>query len=417
MRDLLLLVVLLGAMPFALARPVLAAAIYIVISVGSFHKLAFGFAAQFPWAAIYFAVLLISVMFSAKASFALGLKRYAVFLPFLLVVTLSTLVHHAQPWSLDRFLYFVKIQAALVLTLASIRSRKDLLWILSALVASVAFHAVKGAYSVLNVFTSKGISGPPDSMIADNNHFAVALVMCLPLLVYFARHVDLLRWRIALWAVFVACLVVSMGTWSRGGIVTLLAVAFLAAFMLKGSRWRLLAIALPASILIWSALPERFHERVDTISEYRDDASVIGRFQAWGTALTLAGKEPLGGGFDHYRDAQRFSKYAPEGSIPRAAHSIYFQVLGDHGYPGLFAMLLLIFVALRATPPPRLEHLDQTEFDPSGLDLRRHMLLALSGVLIGGAFLSLAYWEGLYILLGCMLCLKDPEVILGLSSD
>jgi len=190
MRDLLLLVVLLGAMPFALARPVLAAAIYIVISVGSFHKLAFGFAAQFPWAAIYFAVLLISVMFSAKASFALGLKRYAVFLPFLLVVTLSTLVHHAQPWSLDRFLYFVKIQAALVLTLASIRSRKDLLWILSALVASVAFHAVKGAYSVLNVFTSKGISGPPDSMIADNNHFAVALVMCLPLLVYFARHVD-----------------------------------------------------------------------------------------------------------------------------------------------------------------------------------------------------------------------------------
>jgi probable O-glycosylation ligase (exosortase A-associated) len=417
MRDLLLLVVLLGAMPFALARPVLAAGIYIVISVGSIHKIAFGFASDFPWAVIYSVVLLLSVIFSGKASFALGIKRYAVFLPLLIAVTLSTLMHHEQSWSLDRFIYFVKIQGALVLTLSAIRTKRDLLWILSALVASVAFHAVKGAYSVLTVFTSKGISGPPDSMIGDNNHFAIALVMTLPLLVYFARQASSLRWKIAIWTVFVACLIVTMGTWSRGGIVTLFAVGFMAALMLRSTRWRLLAVALPAAVLIWSVLPERFHERVDTIGDYREDASVLGRFQAWGTAVSLAGSEPLGGGFDHYKDAQRWSRYAPEGSIPRAAHSIYFQTLGDHGYLGLLALLLLIFAALRAKPPPCAAQSSQAGFDLSSEELRRHMLLAVAGVLIGGAFLSLAYWEGFHILLGCMLCLKDCESLVGVGSD
>jgi probable O-glycosylation ligase (exosortase A-associated) len=384
---------------------VLAAGIYIVISVGSIHKLAYGFAADFPWSAVYWGVLLVSVFFSDRASLLDGLRRYAKFLPLLVMVAISSLLHIEQPWTVDRFLYFLKIQAALVLILAVIRSRQDLLWILAALVASISFHAAKGARLVLTEFTSKGISGPPDSMIGDNNHYATALVMCLPLLAFFAITVRQKWAMVGIWTVFVACLMVVLGTWSRGGLVALTAVGLLATLMLKTHRWRVLAIALPAAALIWGALPDQFHERVDTIADYQDDASVQGRFQAWKTATSLANSEPFGGGFDHYLDPSRWAHHAPEGSRPRAAHSIYFQMLGDHGYPGLIALLWLLLWALKAAWSGPLTVAEIQGKPP----LSHYVMLSLSGILVGGAFLSLAYWEGFYMLLGCMFCLDAPE--------
>jgi hypothetical protein len=148
MRDILLFVVLLGALPFALMRPVIAAAIYIVLSVGSIHKLAYGFASDFPWSALYAGVLLVSVAFNSSASLLQGLKTYYRFLPLLIVVTISTLVHFGQPWTLDRYMYFLKIQVAVVLIMSTLKSRSDLVLILAALAGSISFHAVKGSFSV-----------------------------------------------------------------------------------------------------------------------------------------------------------------------------------------------------------------------------------------------------------------------------
>ena len=103
MRDILLLIVLGGALPFALARPLIAAAIYIFLSVGSIHKLAYGFASDFPWSALYAGVLLVSVVLNSTASFSKGLRFYSSFVPLLVAVTISTLLHSDQSWTLDRY--------------------------------------------------------------------------------------------------------------------------------------------------------------------------------------------------------------------------------------------------------------------------------------------------------------------------
>ena len=142
---------------------------------------------------------------------------------------------------------------------------------------------------------------------------------------------------------------------------------------------------------------------MDTIDEYSEDASARGRIDAWKTAVSLASSEPFGGGFDHYGNRERWYRYGPEGSIPRAAHSIYFQVLGDHGFPGLLAYAWLLIAAFfaarrctRAAPPGE-----------RGFDLTRAMILSVASILVGGAFLSLAYWEALFFMIGLLLCLSE----------
>ena len=63
----------------------------------------------------------------------------------------------------------------------------------------------------------------------------------------------------------------------------------------------------------------------------------MGRINAWTMALNLAKDNFFGGGFSIYESAV-FARYAPDPEA-RAAHSIYFQVLGEHGFVGLFLFL------------------------------------------------------------------------------
>jgi probable O-glycosylation ligase (exosortase A-associated) len=75
-----------------------------------------------------------------------------------------------------------------------------------------------------------------------------------------------------------------------------------------------------------------------------------------------------------------------------AAHSIYFQVLGEHGFVGLGLFLLLGIMAwrtagyLRRTGPL----LPATQWTA---DLGAMTQASLAGYAVGGAFLSLAYFD------------------------
>lgn len=56
--------------------------------------------------------------------------------------------------------------------------------------------------------------------------------------------------------------------------------------------------------------------------------------------LNLARDRFPGGGFD-VSDAAIFARYAPNPMDVHAAHSIYFQALGEHGFVGLLIYLAL----------------------------------------------------------------------------
>jgi probable O-glycosylation ligase (exosortase A-associated) len=230
--------------------------------------------------------------------------------------------------------------------------------------------------------------------------------MCLPVLAYFALTQRNKKVRLMAFGTFCACLLVAMGTWSRGGIVTLAVLAVMTLFMMKSHRLKILVLAVPLGLAIFFSMPDGFHKRMDTIDTYEQDGSAMGRISAWETARSLASSEPFGGGFDHYRDRDRWNRFAPEGSIPRAAHSIYFQLLGDHGYPGLIVFLLLIVFTLRAA----LRSTKNAPPSEKGFDLGRALGMSLLALLTGGMFLSLAYWEALYMLIAFIFATSEFSV-------
>ena len=138
-------------------------------------------------------------------------------------------------------------------------------------------------------------------------------------------------------------------------------------------------------------------ERMATISNYQQDPSAIGRIETWKMLTNLALARPFsGGGFEAY-ERWIFDIYNPEYPGTHSAHSIYFQVLGEHGFVAL--ALFLLFWALvwrmcsqivRAT-----EHVPESRW---AYWIAQMTKVSLVAYFVGGAFLNLAYWDMPYFL-------------------
>ncbi len=126
----------------------------------------------------------------------------------------------------------------------------------------------------------------------------------------------------------------------------------------------------------------------------------MGRINAWGWRYNVALDRPLGGGFE-MGTTSVFARYTPDPTIPviaRAAHSIYFQMLGEHGFLGLALFLLLWILVWRDASWIIRQSRNQKELRWAS-DLARMIQVSLVGYFVGGAFLSLAYYDVPYNLL------------------
>ena len=87
-----------------------------------------------------------------------------------------------------------------------------------------------------------------------------------------------------------------------------------------------------------------------------------------------------------------FARYAPDPTDIHAAHSIYFMVLGEQGFIGLFIFLLMFgfvwgsaeWIRVRGRKQPQTQWLSE---------LGAMCQVSLVGYAVGGAFLSLSYWD------------------------
>jgi putative inorganic carbon (HCO3(-)) transporter len=138
-------------------------------------------------------------------------------------------------------------------------------------------------------------------------------------------------------------------------------------------------------------MPDTWMSRMETIGEYQEDSSAMGRINAWQMAWNLASHNFFGGSFGIY-NLETFGRYAPNPTDVHAAHSIYFQVLGEQGFLGLFIFLLLWALVWKGAGRMRKQGLKQPETRWVS-DLGSMCQVSLAGYAIGGAFLSLAYFD------------------------
>ena len=249
---------------------------------------------------------------------------------------------------------------------------------------------LRGVFALLTGGADR-VWGPPDSFIEGNNELALALIMVLPLMRYLQLHTQNKWLRRALLGAMLLTAFSILASYSRGAFLAAGAMAFM--FWVKSRRKLLIGlglVAVAASSLAF--MPEKWFERMDTITEYKQDASAMGRINAWTFALNVAADRPIvGGGFNTFTPSL-FQRYAPNPNDFHDAHSIYFQVLGEHGYIGLFLFMTLWLLTFRTGRWVARNTRDKPDLIWAR-DLAAMLQVSLVGYAVGGAFLGLAYFD------------------------
>jgi len=397
MRDVVLATFILGALPFVLWRPALGIFLWVWVSVMNPHRLTWGFAYDFGFAQLIAIATLLGLVFSRQPKHLPVTPVTAVLFAMIVWLNVTTAFALDMKDSLPMWERVMKIQIMIFVALALLHSKQHvqiLMWILA---GSVAFYGVKGGLFTLATGGEYRVWGPDYSFIADNNALALATVMTIPLLRYLQLQVTRPWMRHALLAAMLLCGLSALGSHSRGA---LLAIGAMLAFMWLKSRAKVMG-AIMLAVLVCLAIgfmPEKWDDRMRSIEDYGEDASAQGRINAWTMAFNLATDRPLvGGGFEIY-NPDVFARYAPNPTDVHAAHSIYFQMLGEHGFVGLFLFLLLWLLVWRDASwiDRRARALEGWQW---ASDLARMVQVALVGYAVGGAFLNLAYYDVPYNLL------------------
>lgn len=400
MRDLILLIIVFGSIPFILARPYIGVLMWAWLGFMNPHRLAWGLASSLPLSAIVLGGTAIGLLFSREPKRLPWSGMLVVWMLLILWMNVSTFFALIPENSWIEWDRTMKIQIGVLLTLLLITSTERIKLMLWVTALSLGFYGVKGGIFALFTGGNYLVMGPPKSFIADNNSLALALIMIMPLLRYLQMQEKQKAVRLALVAGMLLTALAIVTSHSRGALLAGSAMAAVLWFKSSGKlkSGLLMLIAVPAIV---SFMPEAWFERMATIQTFQQDDSAMGRINAWGFAINLANDRPLiGGGFDSFKQ-ELFDRYAPNPEDLHDAHSIYFEMLAEHGYPGLVLFLALGFLALRTGT--RIIKLCGDRADLAwARSLAAMLQVSLVGYAVGGAFLGLAYFDLLYHLVALM---------------
>lgn len=406
LRDIILFVVFFGVLPFALTRPPIGVALWSWVSYMNPHRLTWGIAYNFPFAMLAAGALLMSLFISKQPKRFSWNGLTATWLLFILLVVLSTF-YSLNPYNAYYQLESVlKIQLTTLITILVMRDRKNLDLLIWVIALSIGYYSIKGG--VFTILTGGGhrVYGPASSMIAENNALAVAILMIIPLFNYLRITATNIWVKRGLLAAMGLSFISVLGSQSRGAFLAIIAVTGF--FFLKSKNKMLVLILLvmlmPIALL---SMPDSWVERMETIQDYETDPSAMGRIRAWEYSINLASHRVLGGGFGSWT-LYNYSIYLPGVEIEKAyvAHSIYFEVLANHGWPGLFAYLLVLFLAWRYCSQVIAVTKKNTEMEWAN-NLARMVQVSLVAYCSGGAFLSLSYFDLPWHLIAISVLLRD----------
>lgn len=405
MRDLLVTLIIMGSLPMILRRPSVGIWMWIWVSVMNPHRLSWGFAYNFPFALVIALTTLASFAINKEKRLFPVTETTVALLLFIFWMNISSLfaIHFDElyyAWST-----IMKVLLMTLVALAVIHQREQVRWLIWILVVSLGFYGVKGGlFTLLHGGGAGLVWGPPGSFIEENNSLALALIMTIPLMRYL-QLTEANPWvKRGLGLAMILCAASAMGSYSRGALIAL---ACSGLFLWWKSPRRLpLGIAMVILVpLMIAFMPAKWGARMDTIGTYQQDGSAMGRINAWHMAWNLAVDRPLtGGGFEIY-DKGVFEKYAPNPEDVHAAHSIYFQILGEHGFPGLLFFMAMGFFTWRNGSWIIAKTRDRPDLKWAEM-LARMLHVSQVAYATGGAFLSLAYFDLPYYVLVAMVSTK-----------
>ena len=390
MRDLLVIsIVIVGAL-ITLWRPWIGIMLWTWLSIMNPHRYTYGMAYTAPLAAVAAGSVMLGWFITRERASPFKARPVAWLVLFMLWMTLSWLAGLTPGEDYEQWTKVMKIDIMIVLALSLLHSKKHIFALMLVCVGSLGFLGVKGGIFTLLTGGEYRVWGPPDSFIGGNNEIALALIMTIPLLRFFQLQLKSQLARLGLTASMLLCSAAALGSQSRGALLAIS--AMLITLWWRGQhklRTGLLLVILALPLI--SFMPQEWSDRMSTIQTYEEDRSAMGRISAWWTAWNIALRYPTGVGFNQVTP-ELFARFSPYPDYIHAAHSIYFQVLGNHGFVGLFLFLGIWLSTWRLAGALRTQQKLNSEAQWTA-DLGAMCQVSLVGYAVGGAFLSLAYFD------------------------
>lgn len=403
-RDIVVTALVLASLPLILRKPFFGILVWTWLSLMNPHKLCWGFAWGLPFAQVVAITLLISLLLNKKEPKKIPWtpisKLLVAFWVWMLITTMAAL-YPMLAW--EQFDKIWKILLLVFITMMLLTSKVRINALVWVMMVSLGLYGVKGGIFTLTTGGGDHVLGPQGTFIGGNNEIGLALIMTVP----FMRYVQLStneRWLKNVMTIsMVLTIAAILGTQSRGA---LLGLAVMTLFLLKKSRKKfvlllMLALALP---VLYNFMPQSWHDRMATIDTYQEDKSAMGRIIAWRMGWHMALARPLGGGFWAFQPAT-YAMYDTQAVVTPDAHSIYFKVLGEHGFVGLGLFLGLGAAALLAAQ----RIVRKTKDEPRLFwmrDLASMIYVSLIGYATAGAFLGLSYFDYYYTILAVLVGLQ-----------
>jgi len=423
MRDLIIVIGIIGLLPLILRRPHIGVLAWTWIAILNPHREAFGFSSHLRPNLLIVLVTLVSFILSSERKAWPGGKVSLTFVAFIVWTTIASALSPDPETAFEFYVDFViKMAIHMVILMIVINSQHRLISLLWCFALSLGYHAVKIAIVtvksgfVIGRFTE---FGPADTMIDDRNHFAVAMLMLAPILFFLWKHAANKIMKNAALFGMLCCFLAVIGSFSRGGMMTM--IAMLGVLWLRTKKKFVSAgVLVVGAVLLVTFSPQSFKDRIysaveqfeDADSRFSDerqlDQSFCLRLAAWQLGWEMTLDSPLiGNGLRSIQNVDVATPYLKESAcnnsedyIVRAAHNIYVEVLSDSGFVGLGLFLLILFgsivhcsrIAARTRGRPEMLW---------AFDLAQMIQISLIGYAIGSGLLSFAYYDGYYVMV-CM---------------
>ena len=252
-----------------------------------------------------------------------------------------------------------------------------------------------------------------NSLLAEGSTLAAVSLMLVPIILYLRKHSIIIpktRWtQLGYLGLVVVAVSAAMGTFERTGLVGMAVVA--GGLWLRSRRKILYAcVALVGLSGVGAVTSDAWNERISTIKDYSSESSALGRILVWKWTLGYVSTHPLGGGFNDFMiDKITFPPDVDGVSVVRkgiAFHSIYFEVLGEQGWPGLALFAAMIVLTLST-----LQRVAQLSRRVESLlwakDLAYALQVSVVTLLACGAFIGIAFQPMLYYLFAIAACLRS----------
>ena len=428
MRDIVILIGLIALIPMIFKRPYIGVLVWTWIAILNPHREAFGFSTALRPNLLIVLITLLAFVFSTEKKKWPGGMLSLSFVAFIVWTTIASAISPDPDTSFEFYVDFVvKMAIHMVILMVVINSQHRMISLVWCFALSLGYHAVKIALVTVKsgfvIGRYRGF-GPLDTMIDDRNHFAVAMLMLAPILFFLWKHASNQVMRNAAIFGMVCCFLSVIGSFSRGGMVTMAA--------MMGVLWlrtrnklvtgTILAIAAVSAV---TYAPQEYKDRIASAFEqfegketrFDDDAeldeSFCLRLAAWQVGWDMTMDSPVfGNGLRSIQNVDVATSYLRESACNnaekykvRAAHNIYVEVLSDSGFVGLGLFLTILFGSIWQCS----RIVGKTRGIADLLwahDLAKMIQVSLIGFAIGGMLLSLAYYDGYFILVSMVIVMS-----------